>query len=163
MWVSAVAFLEAVNRAKSAGGASVGRHVARLRVAAGPRTADLFARCQADVLAAARVLEHGVERREGMEEGTFEVADIVRRIAKRRRRNRSRAPVVALEPLVQRDIEVLLQQIGQAETLVAEQSGGQHGIEYIDHTGVKVTTQIEQVALGRVQDLLDPGVEQQRA
>jgi hypothetical protein len=73
---AAVAFLEAVNRAKSAGGASVGRHVARLVVAAGPRTADLFARAQADVLAAARVLDHRLERREGMEEGLFEVVEM---------------------------------------------------------------------------------------
>jgi valyl-tRNA synthetase len=74
---AAVAFLEAVNRAKSAGGASVGRHVDRLVVAAAPRTADLFARAQDDVLAAARVLEHRLERREGVEEGAFEVVEIV--------------------------------------------------------------------------------------
>jgi len=76
VFATAVAFLEAVNRAKSAAGASVGRHVARLQVAAGPRTADLFVRAQGDVLAAARVLEHRLERREGLEEGTFEVVEI---------------------------------------------------------------------------------------
>ncbi|HEY7513482.1 MAG TPA: valine--tRNA ligase, partial [Vicinamibacteria bacterium] len=73
---AAVAFLEAVNRAKSAGGASVGRHVTRIAVATSPRTADLFARAQDDVLAAARCLQHRVERREGMEEGAFEVVEI---------------------------------------------------------------------------------------
>ena len=73
---AAVGFLEAVNRAKSAGGASVGRHVARLVVAASPRTADLLARAQDDVVAAARVLQHRLDRREGMEEGAFEVVEI---------------------------------------------------------------------------------------
>ncbi len=73
---AAIGFLEAVNRAKSAGGASVGRHVARLAVAAGPRSADLLARALEDVLAAARVLQHRIERREGMEEGAFEVVEI---------------------------------------------------------------------------------------
>ena len=53
---SAIGFLEAVNRAKSAAGGSVGRHVARLQVAASPATADLLERAMDDVLAAARVL-----------------------------------------------------------------------------------------------------------
>ncbi len=73
---SAIGFLEAVNRAKSAGGASVGRHVARLHVATSPRTADRLARAQDDVLAAGRVAEHRIERREGMEDGVFEVTEI---------------------------------------------------------------------------------------
>jgi valyl-tRNA synthetase len=77
VFAAAVAFLEAVNRAKSAGGASVGRHVSRLVVAAAPPTADLLGRVQDDVLAAARVLEHRLERREGMEEGAVEVVEIV--------------------------------------------------------------------------------------
>jgi valyl-tRNA synthetase len=72
---AAIGFLEAANRAKSAGGASVGRHVARLVVAASPRTADLFARVQDDVLAAARVLQHRLDRREDLEEGAFEVVE----------------------------------------------------------------------------------------
>ncbi len=73
---AAIGFLEAVNRAKSAGGASVGRHVARLVVAAAPRTADRLSRALDDVLAAARVAVHRIERREGMEEGAFEVTEI---------------------------------------------------------------------------------------
>ncbi len=76
VFAAAIAFLEAVNRAKSTGGASVGRHVKHLVAAASPRTADLFARAQDDVLAAARVLQHRLERREGLEEGTFEVVEI---------------------------------------------------------------------------------------
>jgi valyl-tRNA synthetase len=73
---TAIAFLEGVNRAKSAGGASVGRHVARLHVATSPATADVLARALDDVLAAARVLQHRIERRDGMEAGAFEVTDI---------------------------------------------------------------------------------------
>jgi hypothetical protein len=58
---AAVAFLEAVNRAKSARGATVGRHVKHLRATATARTWSLFERCRDDVLAAARVLGHGFE------------------------------------------------------------------------------------------------------
>jgi valyl-tRNA synthetase len=72
---AAIAFLEALNRAKSASGASVGRHVERLRVAAHPRTARMLEPALADVLAAARVLEHSVETRDGMDEGVFEVLE----------------------------------------------------------------------------------------
>jgi valyl-tRNA synthetase len=51
----AVAYLDAVRRAKSAAGASVGRQLARLRVAASPRTAELLKGALNDALAAARV------------------------------------------------------------------------------------------------------------
>jgi valyl-tRNA synthetase len=71
-----VAFLEAVRRAKSASGATVGRHVSRLRVASSARTADLLGRALDDALAAARVQEHAFETRDGMEDGTFEVPEL---------------------------------------------------------------------------------------
>ena len=72
---TAVALLEAVHRAKSAGGASVGRHVDRLRVAASPATVARIEPVKDDVLAAARVAVHEIERREGLEDGTFEVLE----------------------------------------------------------------------------------------
>ncbi|HSB61323.1 MAG TPA: class I tRNA ligase family protein, partial [Vicinamibacteria bacterium] len=72
---AAVAFLEAVHRAKSAAGASVGRHVDRLRVAASPRTLARLEPARDDALAAARVALHEIERREGMEDGAFEVIE----------------------------------------------------------------------------------------
>ena len=72
---AAVAFLEAVHRAKSASGASVGRHVDRLRVAASPGTVARIERVKDDVLAAARVAVHQIEPRERMEDGTFEVLE----------------------------------------------------------------------------------------
>jgi valyl-tRNA synthetase len=71
----AVAFLEAVHRAKSQAGASVGRHLARLRVAAHPRTLRLFEGVRNDAVAAARVEQLGVEGRDGLEEGAFEVLE----------------------------------------------------------------------------------------
>jgi len=72
---TAVAFLEAVRRAKSSAGATVGRHMTRLRVAAHPRTAALLDLALEDVVAAARVGDLAVERREGMAEGVFEVLE----------------------------------------------------------------------------------------
>ena len=72
---AAVGLLEAVHRAKSAAGASVGRHVDRLRVAASPPTVARIERVKDDVLAAARVAVHEIERRDGMEDGTFEVLE----------------------------------------------------------------------------------------
>jgi valyl-tRNA synthetase len=72
---AAAAFLDAVHRAKAAAGATVGRHLARLKVAAHPATLSLLERSSADVLAAARVLDLAVEAREGMPEGTFEVLE----------------------------------------------------------------------------------------
>lgn len=73
---AAVALLEAVNRAKSAAGATVGRHVARLRLAA---PADLLARLERvkdDVLAAARVQTHVFEGRADLAEAACEVLEL---------------------------------------------------------------------------------------
>jgi valyl-tRNA synthetase len=74
---AACAFLDAVRRAKSASGATVGRQLARLRVAASPRTFDLLAPCLADLASAARAEGDILEAREGMEDGAFEVTEIV--------------------------------------------------------------------------------------
>jgi valyl-tRNA synthetase len=74
---AACAFLDAVRRAKSALGATVGRHVATLRVVTSPATAQLVARCLPDLAAAARGEGEILEAREGTADGTFEVAEIV--------------------------------------------------------------------------------------
>ncbi|HET7293752.1 MAG TPA: valine--tRNA ligase [Vicinamibacteria bacterium] len=74
---AALAFLEAVHRAKSARGASVGRHLRLLRVACAPATADLVAPSLPDLLAASRVEEHHLERRESLSPLAFEVVEIV--------------------------------------------------------------------------------------
>jgi valyl-tRNA synthetase len=71
----AVGFLEAVHRAKSRAGASVGRHLARLRVAANASTLRLFEGVREDAAAAARVEHLAVESREGLEDGAFEVLE----------------------------------------------------------------------------------------
>jgi valyl-tRNA synthetase len=73
---AACAFLDAVRRAKSAAGATVGRQLARLRVAAGPKTAALLAPCLPDLVSAARAEGDVLFSREGMEEGAFEVVEI---------------------------------------------------------------------------------------
>ena len=72
---AAVGFLEAVHRAKSQAGASVGRHLARLRVAANPATVQRFESGKADAASAARVEQLVVEGRDGLEDGTFEVLE----------------------------------------------------------------------------------------
>ena len=72
---AAVAFLDAVNRAKSARGATVGRQVKHLVAAATPRTLALFDRGRDDVLAAARVIGHAFEANPALEEMVFEVAE----------------------------------------------------------------------------------------
>ena len=72
---AAVAFLEAVNKAKSARGATVGRSLARLRAKASPRTLALLDRGRGDVLAAARVLDVSFEASPGLEDMLFEVAE----------------------------------------------------------------------------------------
>ena len=74
---AACAFLDAVRRAKSAAGATVGRQLARLRVATSPRTFDLLAPSLADLASAARAEGDVLEAREGMEDGAFEVTEIV--------------------------------------------------------------------------------------
>jgi len=71
----AVGFLGAVHRAKSQAGASVGRHLARLRVAANASTLRLFEGVREDAVAAARVEHLAVESREGLEDGAFEVLE----------------------------------------------------------------------------------------
>ncbi|HEX9187053.1 MAG TPA: valine--tRNA ligase [Vicinamibacteria bacterium] len=74
---AACAFLEAVRRAKSAAGATVGRQLARLRVQASPRTVALLRPCLADLASAARAEGEVLAAREGMEDGSFEVTEIV--------------------------------------------------------------------------------------
>jgi valyl-tRNA synthetase len=69
-------FLDAVRRAKSASGATVGRQLARLRVAASPRTVALLGPCLADLASAARAEGEVLSPREGMEDGAFDVTDI---------------------------------------------------------------------------------------
>jgi valyl-tRNA synthetase len=71
-----VALLEAVNRAKSAAGATVGRHVARLRVAAPADWLARLALVQDDVLAAARVQAHSFEARAELPADTCEVLEL---------------------------------------------------------------------------------------
>jgi valyl-tRNA synthetase len=72
---AAVGFLEAVHRAKSQAGASVGRHLARLRVAASPATLRLFEGAKADAAAAARVERLDLGSRDGLDDGAFEVLE----------------------------------------------------------------------------------------
>jgi valyl-tRNA synthetase len=70
------AFLEAVRRAKSGAGATVGRHLSRLRIAASPTTARLVEPCLADLVAAARAEGEVLETRKGLADGSFEVLEI---------------------------------------------------------------------------------------
>jgi valyl-tRNA synthetase len=73
---AACAFLEAVRKAKSGAGATVGRHLAGLKIAASPATARLVEPCLDDLRAAARVEGDVLEVREGLEDGAFEVVEI---------------------------------------------------------------------------------------
>lgn len=70
------AFLEAVRRGKSGAGATVGRHLARLRIAASPATTRLLEPCLVDLVAAARAEGEVLEAREGLEDGSFEIVDL---------------------------------------------------------------------------------------
>jgi hypothetical protein len=74
---AACGFLDAVRKAKSASGGTVGRQLAKLRVAASPRTHALVAPCLSDLVSAARAEGDVLEPREGMEDGAFEVLEIV--------------------------------------------------------------------------------------
>ncbi len=69
----ASACLDAVHKAKSAAGASVGRHVTRLTLRAAPGAAPALRLALPDVLAAARVLEHRLEIVDGLADGSIEV------------------------------------------------------------------------------------------
>jgi hypothetical protein len=68
--------MEAVRKAKSAAGATVGRHLRGLRVAVGPRTAERLAPCLADLASAARVDGEILEPREGLADDAFELVSI---------------------------------------------------------------------------------------
>jgi valyl-tRNA synthetase len=74
---AACAFLDAVRKAKSASGATVGRQLAKLRVATSPPTHALLAPCMADLVSAARAEGEVLVPREGMEAGAFEVTEIL--------------------------------------------------------------------------------------
>jgi valyl-tRNA synthetase len=74
---AACGFLDAVRKAKSASGGTVGRQLARLRVAASPRTHALVGPCLLDLASAARAEGDVLEVREDLEDGVFEVTEIV--------------------------------------------------------------------------------------
>ena len=73
---AAAAFLECVHRIKSAAGASVGRHVARLRVASSASTAALLRPALADAQAAARVLDLTLVEDPSATEGEFKAVEV---------------------------------------------------------------------------------------
>ncbi len=73
---AACALLEAVRRAKSAQGATVGRHLNRLTVATSDATAALLGPCRADLASAARVEGELLEARPGLADDAFEVVEI---------------------------------------------------------------------------------------
>ena len=73
---AATACLDAIHRAKSAAGASVGRHVARLTLRAAPAIAPALSFALPDVLSAARVLEHRVDIVDGLADGSIEVGSM---------------------------------------------------------------------------------------
>jgi valyl-tRNA synthetase len=74
---AACGFLDAVRRAKSAAGATVGRQLSKLRVVASPTTVAQVAPCLADVASAARAEGDILSAREGTPDGAFEVTEIV--------------------------------------------------------------------------------------
>ena len=75
---AACAFLDAVRRAKSASGATVGRQLARLRVEASPRTASTSSGRASPTSRRPRGRRaRSSSPREGMEDGVFEVTEIV--------------------------------------------------------------------------------------
>ena len=78
MFDAACAFLEAVRRAKSAAGATVGRHLDCLTVAVSSNTARLLAPCMGDLGSAARVPAGAdvLVAREGLADDAFEVVRI---------------------------------------------------------------------------------------
>jgi valyl-tRNA synthetase len=73
---AAVGFLDAVHRAKGSAGASVGRHLSRLRMTASPATAELLRRAMDDVLSAARVQVNALDTEPNLKDGVFEVVDL---------------------------------------------------------------------------------------
>ena len=70
---AAVACFAAINKGKSEAGASVGRGVARLALAASPTSLARLHAVTADVMAAARVGAHELEPAAGLADGAFEV------------------------------------------------------------------------------------------
>ena len=74
---TAVAALAALNRAKTSAGVGVGRGVERLVLQARQAELQRLRPVLADVLAAGRVRAHELQAREGLEEGVFEVAEVV--------------------------------------------------------------------------------------
>jgi valyl-tRNA synthetase len=73
----ACAFLDAVRRGKSGAGATVGRQLATLRVAASPDTVASLRACLPDLRAAARAEGEILEPREGLAADAFEVVELV--------------------------------------------------------------------------------------
>jgi valyl-tRNA synthetase len=73
----ACAFLDAVRRGKSAAGATVGRQLASLRVAASPETVAMLRGCLPDLQAAARAEGDILEPKDGLALDAFEVVELV--------------------------------------------------------------------------------------
>ncbi|MGF1468355.1 MAG: valine--tRNA ligase [Sandaracinaceae bacterium] len=71
----AIDALQTINRAKSDAGASAGRVTERLVLAASPATVERLAPVWDDVAMAARCQEHRLERKGGLDDGTFEIVE----------------------------------------------------------------------------------------
>jgi valyl-tRNA synthetase len=70
--------LGAINRAKTLAGGTVGRHVASITIAAPQRILDLFARAEADIVSATRLLS--LTRLAGPEAPEFDLGALVKEI-----------------------------------------------------------------------------------
>ncbi|HZP40324.1 MAG TPA: valine--tRNA ligase [Candidatus Binatia bacterium] len=75
-FAAAVAYLAAINKAKSEAGVSAGREVARLRARAARDVGAALRRVEADVMAAARVRDGGLVPGDGLAAGGLEVVEI---------------------------------------------------------------------------------------
>ncbi len=82
-----------------------------------------------------------------------QVAHVGAGVAQRRGRHRPHSAIMALEALLQPDVEQIGQQVGQAVTPDAEQTGGDHRVEYGRDAPAEVTAEGQDIALRRVEDL----------
>lgn len=75
---------------------------------------------------------------------------------------RTDRPVGTLEALVEADPEVLGEDVGQADLLLAEELSGDHGVEEPAHLEAEVAVQAAQVVIGGVEDLAHRRVGEER-
>jgi len=93
---------------------------------------------------------------------TVQMAGILRRVADHFAGEGALRPVGALKLFVEGDAEILAEDVGQPDLLLAEKLAGDHGVEEPAHLEAEIPVQAADVVIGGMEELANGGIGQHR-